>query len=131
MIVLKHTGKGHPLRFYWCCKKSATRLLERYSLVHLTSDADVDIVILQMPSETTYTYTSFIGETVSNHDELMSNFFAQPDALAYGKVHTGWLDIFWTCFIKFLALLTETDFLFRLLNNCIVKKFQNILSLIR
>ncbi|KAK8828305.1 hypothetical protein WA538_002816, partial [Blastocystis sp. DL] len=25
------------------------------------------------------------GETVSNHDELMSNFFAQPDALAYGK----------------------------------------------
>jgi len=26
-----------------------------------------------------------IGEHVSNHDELMSNFFAQPDALAYGK----------------------------------------------
>lgn len=25
------------------------------------------------------------GETVSNHDELMSNFFAQPDALATGK----------------------------------------------
>ncbi|CAM9705886.1 unnamed protein product [Chrysoparadoxa australica] len=25
------------------------------------------------------------GETVSNHDELMANFFAQPDALAYGK----------------------------------------------
>lgn len=25
------------------------------------------------------------GENVSNHDELMSNFFAQPDALAYGK----------------------------------------------
>ncbi|TDH68197.1 hypothetical protein CCR75_003235 [Bremia lactucae] len=25
------------------------------------------------------------GESVSNHDELMSNFFAQPDALAYGK----------------------------------------------
>ena len=24
-------------------------------------------------------------EIVSNHDELMSNFFAQPDALAYGK----------------------------------------------
>ena len=31
---------------------------------------------------------------MSNHDELMSNFFAQPDALAYGKVHTEWLDIF-------------------------------------
>lgn len=26
------------------------------------------------------------GEVVNNHDELMSNFFAQPDALAYGKV---------------------------------------------
>ena len=25
------------------------------------------------------------GDVVSNHDELMSNFFAQPDALAYGK----------------------------------------------
>merc|ERR1711937_870533 len=25
------------------------------------------------------------GEPVSNHDELMSNFFAQPDALACGK----------------------------------------------
>jgi glucose-6-phosphate isomerase len=25
------------------------------------------------------------GEAVSNHDELMSNFFAQPDALAVGK----------------------------------------------
>lgn len=27
----------------------------------------------------------FKGEVVSNHDELMSNFFAQPDALALGK----------------------------------------------
>merc|ERR1712183_97652 len=25
------------------------------------------------------------GEPVSNHDELMSNFFAQPDALALGR----------------------------------------------
>jgi glucose-6-phosphate isomerase len=25
------------------------------------------------------------GEPVSNHDELMSNFFSQPDALAFGK----------------------------------------------
>lgn len=25
------------------------------------------------------------GEAVSNHDELMSNFFSQPDALALGK----------------------------------------------
>jgi glucose-6-phosphate isomerase len=28
---------------------------------------------------------SLKGEVVANHDELMSNFFAQPDALAYGK----------------------------------------------
>merc|ERR1719305_1865953 len=28
---------------------------------------------------------SIAGEPVSNHDELMSNFFAQPDALALGK----------------------------------------------
>ena len=28
---------------------------------------------------------SLEGEVVSNHDELMSNFFAQPDALACGK----------------------------------------------
>jgi glucose-6-phosphate isomerase len=28
------------------------------------------------------------SELVSNHDELMSNFFAQPDALAYGKTLT-------------------------------------------
>jgi len=27
----------------------------------------------------------FADEPVANHDELMSNFFAQPDALAYGK----------------------------------------------
>ncbi|KAK6938806.1 Phosphoglucose isomerase (PGI), partial [Dillenia turbinata] len=25
------------------------------------------------------------GEALNTHDELMSNFFAQPDALAYGK----------------------------------------------
>merc|ERR1712050_674357 len=29
--------------------------------------------------------TQLPGEAVSNHDELMSNFFAQPDALALGK----------------------------------------------
>lgn len=31
-------------------------------------------------------FSYLAGEAVSNHDELMSNFFAQPDALAYGKV---------------------------------------------
>ncbi len=28
---------------------------------------------------------TIMGEPVSNHEELMSNFFAQPDALALGK----------------------------------------------
>jgi len=27
------------------------------------------------------------SEVVSNHDELMSNYFAQPDALALGKTY--------------------------------------------
>lgn len=31
------------------------------------------------------TPVNLIGEPVSNHEELMSNFFAQPDALAIGK----------------------------------------------
>lgn len=31
------------------------------------------------------TPVALAGEPVSNHDELMSNFFAQPDALAMGK----------------------------------------------
>ena len=31
------------------------------------------------------TPTLIPGEPVSNHEELMSNFFAQPDALALGK----------------------------------------------
>jgi glucose-6-phosphate isomerase len=31
------------------------------------------------------TPTLLPGEPVSSHDELMSNFFAQPDALALGK----------------------------------------------
>lgn len=33
----------------------------------------------------TATLASAQGEPISNHDELMSNFFAQPDALAFGK----------------------------------------------
>jgi len=35
---------------------------------------------------------SLDGEPVANHDELMSNFFAQPDALAYGKSLTDLAD---------------------------------------
>ena len=52
---------------------------------------------------------------MSNHDELMSNFFAQPDALAYGKVHIEWLEqkfCAYMCFVQFLAFFTETDYFF-------------------
>ena len=34
------------------------------------------------------------GEVVSNHDELMSNFFAQPDALAYGKTVSRLINLY-------------------------------------
>lgn len=37
------------------------------------------------PHTHTQTHTCHQGESVSNHDELMSNFFAQADALAFGK----------------------------------------------
>lgn len=40
------------------------------------------------------------GEVVSNHDELMSNFFAQPDALAYGKV-------WWTFYHNIVGVLFD------------------------
>ena len=36
-------------------------------------------------------FLSRAGEVVSNHDELMCNFFAQADALAYGKVRSSGL----------------------------------------
>ncbi|KAK9271366.1 hypothetical protein L1049_026956 [Liquidambar formosana] len=52
-----------------------------YQLIHQGRVVPCDfigIVKSQQP-------VSLKGEVVSNHDELMSNFFAQPDALAYGK----------------------------------------------
>lgn len=52
-----------------------------YQLVHQGRIVPCDFVGViksQVPIE-------MPGEVVSNHDELMSNFFAQPDALALGK----------------------------------------------
>jgi hypothetical protein len=37
------------------------------------------------------------GEPISNHDELMCNFFAQPDALAYGKVWFFYIQVYDVC----------------------------------
>ena len=52
-----------------------------YQLIHQGRVVPCDFVAViksQVP-------VSLPGEPVSNHDELMSNFFAQPDALAFGK----------------------------------------------
>lgn len=52
-----------------------------YQLIHQGRTVPCDFVGViksQVPIE-------MPGEVVSNHDELMSNFFAQPDALALGK----------------------------------------------
>ena len=52
-----------------------------YQLIHQGRVIPCDFVASvasQQPME-------LAGERVSNHDELMCNFFAQPDALAYGK----------------------------------------------
>lgn len=52
-----------------------------YQLIHQGRVVPCDFVGV-IKSQTP---VSLIGEPVSNHDELMSNFFAQPDALAFGK----------------------------------------------
>ena len=52
-----------------------------YQLLHQGRVVPADFIgfrLSQQPAE-------LKGEAVSNHDELMSNFFAQPDALACGK----------------------------------------------
>jgi len=52
-----------------------------YQLIHQGTVVPCDFIGFcksQQPIE-------LAGEAVSNHDELMSNFFAQPDALACGK----------------------------------------------
>ncbi len=52
-----------------------------YQLVHQGRVVPADFIGFKR-SQTPVTVD---GETVSNHDELMANFFAQPDALAFGK----------------------------------------------
>mmetsp|Transcript_9972 Transcript_9972/g.15051 ORF Transcript_9972/g.15051 Transcript_9972/m.15051 type:complete len:562 (-) Transcript_9972:155-1840(-) len=52
-----------------------------YQLVHQGRVVPAEfIAFCESPSP-----TMVAGEPVSNHDELMCNFFAQPDALAFGK----------------------------------------------
>ncbi|KAF5740764.1 glucose-6-phosphate isomerase cytosolic [Tripterygium wilfordii] len=53
-----------------------------YQLIHQGRVIPCDFIGIAKSQQPVY----LKGEVVSNHDELMSNFFAQPDALAYGKV---------------------------------------------
>lgn len=52
-----------------------------YQLIHQGRVIPCDFIGIVKSQQPIYLQ----GEVVSNHDELMSNFFAQPDALAYGK----------------------------------------------
>ncbi|XP_042519876.1 glucose-6-phosphate isomerase, cytosolic [Macadamia integrifolia] len=52
-----------------------------YQLIHQGRVVPCDFIGVMKSQQPVY----LKGEIVSNHDELMSNFFAQPDALAYGK----------------------------------------------
>ncbi|KAH0990452.1 hypothetical protein GBA52_001935 [Prunus armeniaca] len=52
-----------------------------YQLIHQGRVIPCDFIGVVKSQQPVY----LKGEVVSNHDELMSNFFAQPDALAYGK----------------------------------------------
>ncbi|GAV66330.1 PGI domain-containing protein [Cephalotus follicularis] len=52
-----------------------------YQLIHQGRVIPCDFIGVLKSQQPVY----LKGEVVSNHDELMSNFFAQPDALAYGK----------------------------------------------
>ncbi|KAL6580160.1 Glucose-6-phosphate isomerase, cytosolic 2B [Orobanche minor] len=52
-----------------------------YQLIHQGQIIPCDFIGVVKSQQPVY----LKGKLVSNHDELMSNFFAQPDALAYGK----------------------------------------------
>jgi glucose-6-phosphate isomerase len=52
-----------------------------YQLLHQGRTVPADFIGFRRSQQP----VALAGEAVSNHDELMSNFFAQPDALAMGK----------------------------------------------
>ena len=52
-----------------------------YQLIHQGRSISCEFIAHAKPQFD----TKYSGEVVSNHQELMSNFFAQPDALAMGK----------------------------------------------
>ena len=54
-----------------------------YQLIHQGRVVPCDFIGVVRSQQSVY----LKNEVVSNHDELMCNFFAQADALAYGKTH--------------------------------------------
>ncbi|XP_022869658.1 glucose-6-phosphate isomerase, cytosolic isoform X2 [Olea europaea var. sylvestris] len=60
-----------------------------YQLIHQGRVIPCDFIGVVKSQQPVY----LKGEMVSNHDELMSNFFAQPDALAYGKVGIFYVEL--------------------------------------
>ncbi|KAH0478676.1 MAG: uncharacterized protein KVP18_004080 [Porospora cf. gigantea A] len=56
-----------------------------YQLMHQGRIIPADFIGFARSQVAEYQNNLIDGHPVSNHDELMSNFFAQPDALAYGK----------------------------------------------
>jgi glucose-6-phosphate isomerase len=52
-----------------------------YQLIHQGRELSCEFIAHAKPQQD----TKYEGESVSNHEELMCNFFAQPDALAFGK----------------------------------------------
>jgi glucose-6-phosphate isomerase len=52
-----------------------------YQLIHQGRNIECEFIGHAKPQQD----LKFQNELVSNHEELMCNFFAQPDALAYGK----------------------------------------------
>ncbi|KAJ9567294.1 hypothetical protein OSB04_003260 [Centaurea solstitialis] len=57
-----------------------------YQLIHQGRVIPCDFIGIVKSQQPVY----LRDEVVNNHDELMSNFFAQPDALAYGKTPNNW-----------------------------------------
>eukprot|EP00913_Durusdinium_trenchii_P031723 g29708.t2 len=75
---LMHQGRVIPADFIgFKVSQNPIRRLERPNFFKPGTRSDAAKQICKLPC--------LDGEPVSNHDELMSNFFAQPDALALGK----------------------------------------------
>ncbi|KAI7988668.1 Glucose-6-phosphate isomerase, cytosolic 1 [Camellia lanceoleosa] len=64
---------------------SVAKKLERNHKIKASTFSSLGLADTRWSGSRSTTGAIKTGEVLSNHDELMSNFFAQPDALAYGK----------------------------------------------